>query len=171
MQLLHIGVNSGVSRHGIIRAAGSSHSVVVRCGDLGGALDPPSDDAADEHGAARGRAGEAVVGAAAAGGGPDAVDFGALEAVADDGADAAGRYGAAQAGGGAGAERAGEGGAVEAEQLVAVGGAAGVALGGGGGAYLDGVSVVLESLDGALRVVDFENAFDLADWVVLFLPA
>lgn len=111
------------------------------------------------------------MGAAAAGGGPDPVDFGALEAMADDGADAAGRNGAAQTGGAAGAERAGKGGAVEAEQLVAVGGAAGVTLGVGGGPYLDGVSVVLESLDGALRVVDFENAFDLADWVVFFEPA
>ena len=66
---------------------------------------------------------------------------------------------------------------MEPEELVAVGGAAGVfgpRLRGeevGQGPGLDGVAVVLEFGDGALSVVDFENALDGADGVVLLLPA
>lgn len=117
---------------------------------------------------------------------------GPAEAVPDDGADAAegnggGGGGGAEGSGAAGAEGAGEGGAVEAEELVAVGGATGVLLVGrvvaeaarcsGRGveveerAGFDGVTVVLEAAEDALGVVDLEDALDLADRMVLLLPA
>lgn len=94
-----------------------------------------------------------------------------LEAVADDGADAAARDGAAEAGGAAVAEAAGQRGAVKPEQLVAVGGAPGVLPGAGERTCLDSVPAVLEPLDGPLGVVDLQDPFDLADGVVLLEPA
>lgn len=124
------------------------------------------------------------MGPAAAGSGPDSL-LGPREAVANDAANAAWGGGAGGGGGGGAAERrgvvgaegAGEGGAVESEELVAVGGAAGVlGLGVGGeevglGLGLDGVAVGLEAGDGAVGVVDLEDAVDGADGVLLLLPA
>nr|GMC52219.1 hypothetical protein B296_00042377 [Ipomoea batatas] len=109
----------------------------------------------------------AVVGAAAAGGGADPGHLVALEAVAYDGADAAAGERAAQAGRATRPQRARERGAVKPEQLVPVGGAPRVLLAGGVGAYLHGVPAVLEPLDRALRVVDLQYPFDLANRVVL----
>lgn len=90
-----------------------------------------------------------------------------LEPLSDNGADAAAGNGAAQAGGAARAEGAGQGCAMETEEFVAVSGAPGVLSGAIKGARFHRVAAVLEPLDGALVVVDFQYPFDLTDRIVL----
>lgn len=52
---------------------------------------------------------------------------------------------------------------MEPEELVAVGYAPGVLLGMLGGFGFDGIAVFFELGDGSWGVVDFKDAFDLAD--------
>nr|GMC54177.1 uncharacterized protein LOC109151131 [Ipomoea batatas] len=156
-------------RPGSSRQAGRGGSFLIsRAGVLHHAPHSPGDYSAHQHRPpAVVSAVGAVVGSAAAGGGADPGHLVALEAVAYDGADAAAGERAAQAGRATRPQRARERGAVKPQQLVPVGGAPRVLLAGGVGAYLHGVSAVLEPLDRALRVVDLQYPFDLANRVVL----
>lgn len=90
-----------------------------------------------------------------------------LEPLSDNGADAAAGDGAAQAGGAACAEGAGQGCAMETEEFVAVSGAPGILSGAIKSARFHCVAAVLEALDGALVVMDFQYPFDLTDRIVL----
>lgn len=114
---------------------------------------------------------QGVVGPTAAGSGPHSLAHFALEAVPDGRAHPTARDGAAQVGRATRAERARDAGAVEPQQLVPVGGAPGVLSGAVQCSVLHCVTAVLEPLDRALCVLDFQYPFDLANGTVLLQPA
>lgn len=131
----------------------------------------PGDDAAYKHSPPLVKAPQCIVRSAATGGGPHALcllgptacfavniaqthRFG-VEAMSDNGADAAARDGRAEGGGSSGAEGAGNGGAVESEELVAVCCGTGLFSSIGKCTGLDCVATIFEPLDRALSVVDF----------------
>jgi hypothetical protein len=166
VQLLDVGVGPDLAGERVeARLPGELLDVLQRL------VHPASDDPAHEQRLARAAGDRVVVGgggrldalerAAAGGRGehPHAGPAGLLlgrEAVADDVAHGA-LVGGAEAGG---AEGAGDGGAVEAQQLVAVGQAARVLLGQLARLELDGLAVLLEAGQRALRVVHLEHPVD-----------